>query len=178
MFMPLIRTRRSIRKYADKPVEAEKIDLLVEAALRSPSSRSFNPWTFIVVTEQKMLERLSTAKPHGASFLKNAPLGIVVCGDAEKSDVWVEDTSIASTYIQLAAASLGLGSCWIQIRERRRDDATWAGDFISDQLDIPERFMVESIIAVGYPAEDKPPHGEDELQHEKVHRGAYGGSSR
>ena len=76
MFMDLIRSRRSIRHYEDRPVEDEKIDLLVEAALRSPSSRGYNPWTFVVVREQKTLADLAQAKPHGATFLAKAPLAI------------------------------------------------------------------------------------------------------
>jgi len=115
MFLSLVTKRRSIRKYQEKPVEAEKIDILIETVLRSPSSRGLNPWEFVVVTDQGLLEKLSKAKPHGASFLKNAPMGIVVCADPEKCDVWVEDASIASIYIHLATESIGLGSCWIQI---------------------------------------------------------------
>ncbi|MCU0593341.1 MAG: nitroreductase family protein [Desulfobacterales bacterium] len=118
MFMSLIRKRRSIRRFLDKPVEKEKLDLLVEAGLRAPSSRGVNPWHFVVVTDREMLNRLSQSKEHGSAFLKHAAAGIVVCADATKSDVWVEDASIATTVIHLAAASLDLGSCWIQIRER------------------------------------------------------------
>ena len=111
MFHSLIRTRRSIRRYENKPIEAEKIDLLLEATLRPPSSNNRQPWEFVVVTDKDLLEQLSSAKPHGAGFLKDAPLGIVVCADPGKCDVWVEDASIAATFIHLAAASLGLGSC-------------------------------------------------------------------
>jgi nitroreductase len=109
MFSSLIQKRRSIRKFREKPVENEKIEILIEAALRSPSSRGHNPWEFIVVTEPGLLEKLSSAKMHGSEFLKNAPLGIVVCADEDKCDVWVEDCSIASTFIFLASESLGLG---------------------------------------------------------------------
>ena len=108
MFLSLVQKRRSIRQYLEKPVEKEKIELLIEAALRSPSSRGFNPWEFIVLTDRDLLAKLSKAKPHGASFLKNAPLGIVVCADPEKCDVWVEDASIASIFLHLAAESLEL----------------------------------------------------------------------
>lgn len=111
MFLPLIQDRRSIRSFTDRPVEPEKVALLVEAALRSPSSRSLNPWEFILVTDKTMLEKLSACKPHGAAFLKGTPLGIVVLADPEKYDVWIEDCSIASTYIQLAAEDIGLKSC-------------------------------------------------------------------
>lgn len=174
MFMSLIRNRRSVRKYTGQPVEKEKIDALVETALRAPSSRSVNPWEFIVVTDKALLEKLSRAKPHGASFLKHAPLGIVVCGDAAKSDVWVEDTSIASIFLHLAAESLGLGSCWIQFRKRMYDDHCSAGEHIAGLLDIPSRLTVESIIAIGYPEQKNLPHARETLQYEKIHYNHYG----
>ena len=85
MFLSLVQKRRSIRRYEDKPVEPEKIDRLIEVALRAPSSRGFNPWEFVVVTDPILLEKLSKAKPHGASFLKDASLGIVVCADPENA---------------------------------------------------------------------------------------------
>jgi len=174
MFLSLIQRRRSIRKYLEKPVEAEKIVALIEAALRAPSSRGFNPWEFVVVTDKGLLEKLSTAKPHGASFLKNAPLGIVVCADPEKCDVWVEDASIASMFIHLAAESIGLGSCWIQIRKRMHDQTTTAQAYIRNLLNIPKNLNVESIVAMGYPAEKKSPHRKEDLQYKKVHYGVYG----
>lgn len=174
MFMSVIRKRRSIRKFLDKEIENEKIDELVEAALRAPSSRGFNPWEFIVVTDKKLLEKLSHSKPHGSSFLKNAALGIVVCGDPEKSDVWVEDCSIASICIHLAAESLGLGSCWIQIRKRMYDQVKSAQAYIAEILDIPANLTVEAIVAVGYPDEEKTPHQKENLQFEKVYVDRYG----
>jgi nitroreductase len=174
MFMSLIQKRRSIRKFLDKPIEAEQIDLLLEAALRAPSSRGLNPWEFIVVTDRDLLKKLSQAKKHGATFLRDAPLGIVVCADPETCDVWVEDASIASTFIHLAAESLGLGSCWIQMRERIHDEQKSSQEYITGILNIPANMMVESIIAVGYPDEILPPHEKEELLYEKIHRDVYG----
>ena len=81
MFLSLIRNRRSIRRYEQRPVEDEKLKILLEAVLRSPSSMGNNPWEFIVVTDPSVIEDLSRSKPHGATFLKNAPLCIVVCAD-------------------------------------------------------------------------------------------------
>ena len=174
MFISLIEKRRSIRKFKDQPVEEEKIDSLVEAALRSPSSMSRNPWEFIVVDDRDYLVKLSQSKPHGSTFLKEAPLGIVVCGDPAKCDVWVEDCSIASIFIHLAAESLGLGSCWIQIRERMHNDEQTAGEYVSQLLHLPEHLEVESIVAVGYPDEEKPGHKKEDLPFDRVHRNAYG----
>ena len=174
MFLSLVQKRRSIRQYLERPVEKEKIEGLIEAALRSPSSRGFNPWEFIVVTDRDLLAKLSTAKPHGASFLKNAPLGIVVCADPEKCDAWIEDASIASIFLHLAAESLELGSCWIQIRMRMHDQTKTAQEYVQELLNIPGNLNVEAMIAIGYPAESKPPHRKENLQYEKVHYNEYG----
>lgn len=173
MFMSIIRRRRSIRQFLDKRIEQEKIDLLIEAALRSPSSRGNKPWEFIVVTDRNMIERLSLAKEHGSQFLKNASLGIVVCADENKSDVWIEDASIASLIIHLSAESMGLGSCWIQIRERMHNKTQTAQEYVAEVLNIPRDLKIESIIAVGYPAEKKLPHTKDSLPFEKIHREIY-----
>ena len=136
MFFKLIEKRRSKRKYKSKKIKKDKIDKLIEAALRAPSSRGFNPWRCIVIDTRGLLLKLSESKPHGSSFLKDAALGIVVCGDAEKSDTWIEDTSIASTFIQLAAESLELSSCWIQIRGREHNNTQSAENYIKDTLKI------------------------------------------
>jgi nitroreductase len=175
MLMSLIEKRRSIRKFLKREIEPEKIDTLIEAALRSPSSRGLNPWRFVFVTDRGTLEELSKAKKTGSAFLKNAPLGVVVCGDSDVSDVWIEDTSIASTMILLAAESIGLGGCWIQIRRRLHNDTETAQSYISKVLKIPTNIQIESIIAIGYPDEKKPSHGRDELEYEKVYRNVYGG---
>jgi nitroreductase len=177
MFISLIQKRRSIRKFQKKKVETEKVDMLVEAALRSPSSMGRNPWEFVFVTDQLLLEKLSRSKPHGSAFLKNAPLGIVVCADPDTSDVWIEDASIAAIFLHLAAESIGLASCWIQLRERMHDQTKTSADYVSETLDIPSRLNIECIIAVGYPDEKKHPHKKEELQFNKVHLDMYGKSS-
>ena len=174
MFMDLIVKRRSIRRYTADPVEPEKIESLKEAALRAPSSRGVNPWEFIFITDRNLLAKLSGAKPHGSTFLKDARLGIAVCADPEKSDVWVEDASIAAIFIQLAVTSLELGSCWIQIRDRMHDGTLTAEAYISDVVNIPSNLKIEAMIAIGYPAESKPPHPKEDLQKEKVHLNQYG----
>jgi len=176
MFISLVQKRRSIRKFQKKKVETEKVDMLVEAALRSPSSMERNPWEFVFVTDQSLMEKLSRAKPHGSAFLKDAPLGIEVCADPETSDVWVEDASIAAIFLHLAAESIGLASCWIQLRERMHDQAKASQDYVSETLDIPSRLKIECIIAVGYPDEKKSPHKKEELQYDKVYLEMYGKS--
>ena len=169
----LLRNRRSIRRYLDKPIEAEKIALLKEGLLRSPSSRSIDPWEFIFVDDRRQLEKLARCKPHGASFLAGAALGIVICSDSTQSDVWVEDCSIASILVQLVAQSIGLGSCWIQVRNRQHDEQTSSERYIQDLLGIPAHVKVESIIALGYPAKQREPVPREQLKDTKVRNGAY-----
>lgn len=168
MFIELLRKRRSTRKFEDKPVSPEHCDILIEAALRSPSSKGINPWQFVVVKNKSLLAQLSEGKSHGASFLKNAPLAIAVCADTSKTDVWVEDASIAAIIIHLAAADLGLGSCWAQMRLRSRDDGSSASDYISNILDLPEHIQVQAVIGIGHPVKEKVGHGADTLLYDQV----------
>lgn len=154
-------------------MEKKIVDVLAKAALLSPSSRGIKPWEFIIVDDTILLKKLSEAKKHGSQFLKTAPLGIVVCADSTKSDVWVEDTSIASILIQLAAEKMGLGSCWIQIRNRMHDDIITAGEYVKELLSLPEKYNVESIIAVGYPWEKKEEYQESDLLFNKVHKNKF-----
>lgn len=150
-----LRQRRSIRQYQDQSISSDVLEIIKEALLRSPSSRAIRPWSFILVEDKDLLEKLSRAKPHGADFLKKAALGIVVCGDSTRSDVWIEDCSIAAVIAHLTAASLGLGSCWIQIRERHHDETATAEQYAQKLLSLPEHIKVPAIIAVGYAAEEK-----------------------
>ncbi len=153
----LLRNRRSIRRYKTKAIEKEKLVILEEAVLRSPTSRNFKPTRFVFVLDKKTIEDLSAAKQHGASFLTGAPLCVVVCGDENVSDVWVEDASIASILLQCTAQSLGLGSCWIQIRKRQQGETSSSEEYVQKKLGLPHHLRVESLIAIGYPDEQKEP---------------------
>lgn len=166
--LEILRKRRSIRKYKDKEIESHIIDQLKEAVLRSPSSRGIGPWRFFFITDKARLDELSRAKEHGSGFLKDASLGVVVCADEAESDVWIEDCSIASIIMQLTGQSLGLGSCWIQIRNRMHRDARASEDFVRMVLNLSNKMRVESIIAFGYPDEELPPIPKEELEYSKI----------
>jgi nitroreductase len=88
--------------------------------------------------------------------------------------VWVEDTAIAMIFMHLAAQDMGLGSCWIQIRQRMHAKDRTAQDYIRELLGIPDHLEVEAMLAVGYPAENKPPHPADRLKPEKISHQYYG----
>ena len=134
----ILRNRRSIRKYTNQLIESEKVELLKEALLRSPSSKNINPWEFIFVDNSELIQELKKCKAHGVKPLETAPLAIVICADENKNDVWIEDCSIASILLQLAAQSLGLGSCWIQVRNRFHSKEITSEKFVQQLLKIPE----------------------------------------
>ena len=164
----ILRKRRSIRKFKQLPVENSKLKTLEEAILRSPSSRNLKPWKFIFVTDKKLLKKLAEAKSAGGKFLEDAPLAVVVLGDAEVSDAWIEDCSIAATILQLTAETLDLGSCWVQIRGRKHSNNLSASAFIRKELHIHAEMEVASVIALGYPDEEKEPVSEHKLDWEKT----------
>lgn len=173
MFYDLLKSRRSIREFQNSEVEKEKLDIILKSALLSPSSRSRRPWEFIAVTDRELLKKLSGCREHSSEFLAGAPLGIVVITDPEVCDVWIEDASIASIIIQLSAQDLGLGSCWIQVRERFHTGDLKAEEYIKEVLGVPAKYKVECIVAIGYPAEEKRAYREDELLFDKIHYNKY-----
>jgi len=174
MFSELAKKRRSIKVYAGRPVEAAKIDAVIEAGLRSPSGRGTRPWVFVVVTDKILLEKLSVAKPEGAAFVKDAPAAVVVCGDPSASGLWVEDCSIAAVTMQYAAHGLGLGTRWTQMRGNNFKEGTTSTQYIAKLLGLPENLTVQCIIAIGYAGEAMVPYKKDELRFDKVSYNHYG----
>ena len=172
--LEILRNRRSVRRFEVRPVEPEKIELLTEAIVRSPSSRSINPWEFVTVVEKETIGKLSKCKPHGADFLAGAPLVVVILGDTSMSDTCIEDCSIAAITLQYAAEALELGSCWCQVRLRDHDGKKNAETYIRELLRIPDHYLVECIIGIGYPGEGKAGHSRDSLDWGKVHYNKYG----
>lgn len=168
-FYELAKNRRSIRKYLDKPVEKEKVDAILRVALMSPAGKRANGWEFIVVSDREKLQEMAQCREFGSKFVADAPMAIVVAYDPEKSDVWFEDASIAAIYIQLAAADLGLGSCWVQVYNRQHTDETSAEAYIRTILEIPENYNVLNIVTLGYKNEERKPYDEEKLNFGKVH---------
>ena len=171
--LDLLYHRRSTRRFLDKPVEAEKVRQLVTAGLLAPSSKNNRPWEFLIVDEADKLNILSFTKTHGSSFLAHVPLAIIVMGDPRKSDVWVEDCSIASLLIQLEAESIGLGSCWVQVHGRSHDEELSAAEYLRRHFDIPADMKILSIVGIGYKGQERNPQNELDLDWKKVRKNNY-----
>jgi nitroreductase len=147
-----ILTRRSIRRYTAQPVPEETIHLLLEAAMQSPTARNTQSWSFVVITNRATLDSLVEIHPY-AKMLKEAPLAILVCADlkveADKSYQCI-NCAAATQNILLAAYASGLGSVWLGVypREERINP-------IKELLNLPENILPISLIAIGFPAEEK-----------------------
>lgn len=172
-FATLIANRRSTRKFTDQLLSPEQVELILKAALMAPASKRSNPWQFVVVEDKEMLKTLARSKANGSSFLEGCALAIVVLANVMESEVWIEDASIASIYMQLQAEDLGLGSCWCQIRNRQTEDEMDSSQYVRNVLNIPYQLEVLSIIGIGYKDQVRKPFDESHLQWEKIHLGTY-----
>lgn len=169
-FIDLVKTRRSMRKFTDDRVTDEELKELMRAALMAPSSKGSHCWEFAVVEDAAVLTQLSTCKQVGSAFLAEAPMAIVVLADPQVSDVWIEDASVASTMLLLQAEDLGLGACWVQIRDRQDENGVPAEEIVRRILGIPEHLRILSIVAVGRKGMERKPFNEDRLLWNKIHK--------
>lgn len=172
-FSELIKSRRSMRKFTDEELKQEEVVALMKAALMAPASKRSNPWQFIVVDDKDTLKKLSLCKDQASQFIADAALAVVVTADPLVSDVWIEDAAIASIYIQLQAEDLGLGSCWVQVRERFTATGIPSNDYVHDVLELPLPLQVLSVIAIGHKGMERKPFNEEHLQWEKIHINKY-----
>lgn len=152
--MEAILSRRSIRRYEEGKIPEELIQKMLAAAMSAPSASNEQPWHFIVIDDRRILDEIPGYHPF-ASMLREASLAIAVCGDLELQNhdgYWIQDCSAATENILLAAHALGLGAVWLGVHPRQdRVEAT------RKLLSIPENVRPLCLIAVGYPAERKPP---------------------
>lgn len=151
-----IYSRTSIRKYLDKTISDDKIEILLRAAMSAPSAVNKQPWHFVVVKDKKLLNELAQGLPF-AEMAANAPLAIIACGNLNKAlkeeeqDFWIQDVSAASENILLAAHALKLGAVWTgvyPIMDRV--------EYIQGILNLPSNIIPLNLIPIGYPAETHP----------------------
>ena len=152
--MQNILTRRSIRKFKSNHVTDSMIEQILKAAIAAPSAANKQSWDFIVVKDRKTLDSINEIHPF-ARMCQEAPVGILVCGNPDRSDgrgFWVQDCAAASQNILLAANSLGLGSVWIGIYPMEEHVKKF-----KEKFELPENIYPVSFIPIGFPAEEKPP---------------------
>ena len=165
--------RRTIRRFTNREIEQEKIALLHEILLRSPSGKNSRPWEFIFVDNPDLICALKKCRATGTKALETAPLAVAVCADEKITDTWVEDCSIAAILLQVAAGAIGLGSCWIQIRNRFSSENKSTEEIVHELLRIPLNIRVLCLITIGYPDETKEPKQTSDLDFGKIRRNTY-----
>lgn len=149
-----IMKRVSVRQYSECKISEEALRTILEAGMAGPSCVNARDWSFVVVRDADMLNRMADANGCPAEPLRSAKLGILICGDLERAfkgapDYWVVDGSIAAQNMILAANTLGIGSVWL---------GTWPQmNRVKAQAELfglPDTQIPHSIIAFGYPAEE------------------------
>ena len=149
-FSELAKKRRSHRKFTPEKIAEEQIQLLLDAALMAPTSKGLHSYSFCVVEKPELLLALSQSKAMGSQFVVDAACAIVVLAEPEISDVWIEDASTAAMSMLYQAEDLGLGACWVQIRERRDADGKDSEEVVRDILSLPAFKRVVCLIALGH----------------------------
>ena len=147
--MNSIFTRRSIRRYSDTPIETEKIDKILRAAMQAPSAGNQQPWEFIIVNEKTQLETLSKLSPY-ASMVSKSPVSLVILANTSSlrfADYWQQDLSAATQNILIEATELGLGSVWLGVAPDK--DRI---DYVSNMFNLPSNIIPFAVVALGYPA--------------------------
>ncbi|WII09516.1 nitroreductase family protein [Methanomassiliicoccales archaeon LGM-DZ1] len=167
--------RRSVRRYGPTPIPDDVLDYILDFALTAPSSFGHRPVEFVVVRDRETIRKTGDCKSLGGSQIVGADAVIVVMADTHDkrmSEFWIEDASIASTYILLAAEEKGLGACWVHIRNRTGRRGT-SDEEIRSLLGVPEGYTVLNLVALGEKGESKKPYTPEDFDRSKIHRGRF-----
>ncbi|MGI6296074.1 MAG: nitroreductase family protein [Armatimonadota bacterium] len=161
-----IKNRRSVRFYRDTPVSDEQIEELLKAGFCAPSGHAANAWHVIVIRDQQIKDKLATLH-RWSKILARAPVIIVVCVDREKQDLWIEDGSAFMQNVLIQATEMGLGTCWVMMREEDE------GGLVHQTLDLPANIAPVASAMVGYGARYPGPH-DPVLPQDRIHKDRFG----
>ncbi len=160
--------RRSTRKFRDEDISKDDLDLILHSALLAPTSMNRKPCNFMVVERKETLKELSECKDMGAGLIAGANKVIVVIADSMVADTWIEDSSIALTYMHLMATELDIGSCWVQTHLRSKDGKD-SEEVVRDILKIDSHYRIVGMLALGYSDDIPQAHDESDLDKSKIH---------
>lgn len=160
--MDIINNRRSVRKFLDKPIEPEKIEPLLRAAMQAPTARNSQPWRFLVIQKQETLEKLGTL----SKIILGAKAVIITVIDKTMfpdASVYAMDMGAATQNILLECVDLNLGAVWIGLDGRPERIESY-----QKLLNIPEKYQLFSLLAIGYPEDANANHYIDRFDANKV----------
>ncbi|MBQ4523687.1 MAG: nitroreductase family protein [Lachnospiraceae bacterium] len=165
----VILSRRSVRKYKDEDISEEKIKKILQAGILAPTSMNRKPCEFVVVRDKETLNKLAKSKKSGAGMLSECNTAIVVLANSEIADTWIEDSSIALSYMNLMAVNLGIGSCWCQIHLRSSATGKDAEENVREILSLSEKYRIVGILSLGIPLGEVKSQVLEEADFSKVH---------
>jgi nitroreductase len=161
--------RRSVRRYKDENIEKKDLERILQAGLLAPTSRNRKPCNFLIVENRQSLEKLSKAKESGSEMLATCNRAIVVVANTLISDTWIEDSSIALGYMHLMAASLDIGSCWVQIHLRKTSDGKDSEEVVKEIIGVDDYFRIVGILALGIPENEVKAHTLEDIDKNRIH---------
>ena len=171
--LDLIRKRRTIRRFTDQEVSKEQVETLLEMAMCAPNRLDRQPWRFIVIRDKVLQRQVSDACQGRPYYIEQAPVLVAVCANPAESPTWMMDISAAAENLLIAATAMGLGGAWFG----SPDTTFWLEmeALLRDALGVPPHIRIPTMLAIGYPDEDLPPHGKhDRFIRTKVHYGKWG----
>lgn len=154
-FLEMIKSRRSIRKYLDRPIDKEILKKIVDTGRLAPSAKNIQPWEFILVVEKKTLKKISDFVTWGP-FIKDSAACVIICGN-KNAKRFVEDCCLAAENIMLSAKSFGIGSCYVAALGKNLDG-------VRELLNIPENYEIVCFIPLGYFEKNPEPYGKRDLK--------------
>ena len=166
----LTRKRRSIRRYKNAKIDRKIIDEILKVALTATTAFGNKNVSFVVVRDKNLICEIGKCKTYGGSQINGADTVIVVMvktSNARDAEFWIEDGSIASAYLLLAAEQYGLGCCWVHIRNRNGRLKT-SDEEIRELLNVSNDYTVLNLIALGEKNETKRAYTESDLDYSKI----------
>lgn len=171
--LDVIRKRRTIRRFTGEELGEAEVETLLEMAMCAPNRLDRQPWHFIVIRDKELQKQIAETCQGRPYFIEQAPLLFALCANPAESPTWMMDISAAAENMLLAATAMGLGGVWFGSPDTTFWHKTEA--LLKDALDVPEHIRIPTMLAIGYPDEDLPPHGKhDRFARGKVHYGKWG----
>ena len=170
--LDLIRKRRTIRRFTEENVSEEQVDTLLEMAMCAPNRLNGQPWHFVVIRDKELQKQIADTY-QVRPYVEQAPVVIAIGANPAESATWMMDISAAAENLLLAATAMGLGGAWFGAP----GTVLWhqTEDLLREALSIPPHIRIPTMLAIGHPAVELPPHGKhDRFVRTKVHYGTWG----
>lgn len=172
MLQEIIKSRRTVRKFKNQEVDRKTLEELLMYSTMGPSNGNSHPVEFIIVDDKDKIEKLSEMESFATLYLKECPCIIIVMANTEICKTWVEECSIAASYLQLLAKEQGLGTAWINVKEGTTSQKIEFEEYFRNEFNIPKKYRALCLIPIGYPKGGTKDHETYDVS-EKIHYNTF-----